>query len=95
MSSPVGSHLFDSQTLAAVEQRELESSQQSLVSQIACGLASTAQGVRVKAGCAIGSQHLALVAPPSVPPPPAPKASGSFRPQGFFRGHSRGRQGSR
>ncbi|MPC46441.1 hypothetical protein E2C01_040161 [Portunus trituberculatus] len=32
MASPVGSHLFDGQTLAVVEQRERESSQLSLVS---------------------------------------------------------------
>ncbi|MPC65050.1 hypothetical protein E2C01_059174 [Portunus trituberculatus] len=73
MSSPVGSHLFDGQTLAVVEQRELESSQRSLVSQIACGLSSTAQGIRAKADHAIGSRCLAPVVPPSVPPPPALK----------------------
>ncbi|MPC45255.1 hypothetical protein E2C01_038950 [Portunus trituberculatus] len=65
--------LFGGQILAAVEQRKLESSQRSLVSQIARDLASSAQGVRAKAGGAIGSRHLALVAPPFVPPPPAPK----------------------
>ncbi|MPC60565.1 hypothetical protein E2C01_054614 [Portunus trituberculatus] len=70
MSSPIGSHLFD-----VVEQRELESSQRSLVSQIAHGLASTAWGVRAKAGRAVGSRCLAPVAPPLVLPSPAPKES--------------------
>ncbi|MPC97306.1 hypothetical protein E2C01_092616 [Portunus trituberculatus] len=32
-----------------------------------------AQGIRAKAGRAIGFQHLAPVVPPSVPPHPAPK----------------------
>ncbi|XP_045135585.1 uncharacterized protein LOC123518685 [Portunus trituberculatus] len=93
MSSPVGSHLFDGQTLAVVEQRELESSQRSLVSQIACGLSSTAQGIRAKADHAIGSRCLAPVVPPSVPPPPALKVSGSFCSRRIFCGHSRGRRG--
>ncbi|MPC56161.1 hypothetical protein E2C01_050114 [Portunus trituberculatus] len=71
-------HLVESKdltTLAAVKQKELESLQRSLISQIARGLASTAQGVRAKAGRAIGSQRLVPVAPPSVPPPPAPKVN--------------------
>ena len=79
MASPPGSHLFDAQTLAAVEQRELESSQRALVSQIARGLASTGRGVRAKAVRAVGSRRLAPLAPPSVPLPPASMASGSFR----------------
>ena len=87
------SHLFDGQTLTAVEQRELESSQRSLVSQIARGLASTGQGFRAQAGRAVGSRRLSLVAAPSVPP--APKVSGSFRSRRFFRGRPRGRRGSR
>ncbi|MPC77476.1 hypothetical protein E2C01_071930 [Portunus trituberculatus] len=86
MSSLVGSHLFDGQTLAAMEQRELESSQRSLVSQIARGLAFTAQGVRAKAGRAVGFRHLV---------PVAPKASASFHSRGFFCGCSRGRRGFR
>ncbi|MPC60538.1 hypothetical protein E2C01_054586 [Portunus trituberculatus] len=79
MSSPVGPHLFDGHTLAAMEQRELESSQRSLVSQIAHGLASSAQGVRAKAVGAIGSRHLAQVASPLVLPPPAPKGSAPLK----------------
>ncbi|MPC48200.1 hypothetical protein E2C01_041970 [Portunus trituberculatus] len=63
----------DLSTLAVVEQRELESSQRSLVSQIARGLASSARGVRAKAGGAVGSRRLAPVASPLVPSPPAPK----------------------
>ncbi|MPC56909.1 hypothetical protein E2C01_050875 [Portunus trituberculatus] len=89
MSSPVGFHLFGSQTLAAVEQRELESSQWSLVSQIASGLASTAQGVRAKAGYAIGSRPTPCTGCASFgSAPPAPKVSGSFCSQGFFHGKS-------
>ena len=44
MSSPMGQFLFDGQTLAAVEQREQDSSQRAFVSQIAHGLAFTSRG---------------------------------------------------
>ncbi|MPC49988.1 hypothetical protein E2C01_043806 [Portunus trituberculatus] len=95
MSSPIGPHLFDGQTLATVEQRELESLQRSLVSQIARGLASSAQGVRAKASGAVGSRRLVPAALPLVLPPPALKVSGFFRSRGIFRGRSRGCWGSR
>ena len=48
MSSPMGQFLFDDQMLAAVEQREQDSSQQALVSQIARGLAFTGHGARIR-----------------------------------------------
>ena len=48
MSSLMGQFLFDGQTLAAVEQREQDSSQRVLVSQIARGLAFTGRGARVR-----------------------------------------------
>ncbi|MPC48802.1 hypothetical protein E2C01_042585 [Portunus trituberculatus] len=95
ISNPASAKFVLPRRLAVVEQRELESLQRSLVSQIACGLASTAQGVRAKAGRAVCSRCLALVVPPSVPPPPAPKMSCSFHSRGIFRGCSRGLQGSR
>ncbi|MPC60432.1 hypothetical protein E2C01_054476 [Portunus trituberculatus] len=97
--SPLGSDpsvvAGSSRTLAAVEQRELVSSQRSLVSQIVCGLASKARDIRAKAGHAVGSRHNVSVAPPSVPPRPAPLVSGFFRSRGFFRGRSRGHRGFR
>lgn len=91
MSSPVGSHLFDGQTLAAVEQRELESSQRFLVSQLAHGLAFAGWGTSARAGRAVGDgpRSWQLVAPPLAPSPPAPFA------RVFFHDRSTGRQGAR
>ena len=99
MASPVGSHLFDVPTLATVEQRELESSQRSLVTQLARGLASSGRGSSVRPrrplSGGLRSRQLAPVTSPSGPPPSASVSGGSFRSRGFFRGRSRGRKGSR
>ena len=75
----MGQFLFDGEMLAEVEQREQDSSQRALVSQIARGLAFSGRGTRVSTRSASGSSHHSREAPQtfpsSVPPLPAPRPS--------------------
>ena len=79
LTSPMGQFLFDGEMLAEVEQREQDSSQRALVSQIARGLAFSGHGTRVSTRSASGSSHHSREAPQtfpsSVPPLPAPRPS--------------------